>query len=101
MSKSIILMYIALACICISVLGEKGTRGKRISSVFRRASDLSFVFFFGLMAMRVESVGFGIGVVVLIVYNAARSQWDDLFRKGFRRLVRYVFRRNAPSNPQK
>lgn len=101
MSKSIILMYIALACICISVLGEKGTRGKRISSVFRRASDLSFVFFFGLMAMRVESVGFGIGVVVLIVYNAARSQWDGLFRKGFRRLVSYVFRRNAPSNPQK
>lgn len=101
MSKPTLLLYIALACICISVLGEKGTRGKHISSVFRRASELSFVFFFGLMAMHFESVGLGIGVVVLIVYNAARSQWDDLFRKGFRRLVSYVVRRNAPSNPQK
>lgn len=101
MSKPIILMCIAVACIAISVFGEKGTHGKRISSVFRRASDLSFVFYFGLVAMHFESLVLGIAVVALIVYNAARSQWDDLFRKGFRHLLRYVFRRNAPSNPQK
>ena len=101
MSKPLILMCIAVACIGISVFGEKGTQGKRISSVFRRASDLSFVFLFGMVAMHHESVGFGIAVVALIVYNAARSQWDDLFRKGFRHLLRYVFRRNAPSNPHK
>ena len=101
MSKPNLLLFIAVACIWISVLGEKGTHGKSISSVFRRASDLSFVFCFGMVAMHHESVGFGIGVVALIVYNAARREWDDLFRKGIRRLVRYVFRRNAPSNPQK
>lgn len=55
----------------------------------------------GMVAMHHESVSFGIAVVVLIVYYAARSQWDDLFRKGFKRLLRYVFQRNAPSNPQK
>ncbi len=101
MSKPILLLYIALTCICISVLGQMGTRGKRISSAFKRASELSFVFFYGMFAVHLESVWLGIGVVVLIVYNAARSQWDDLFRKGFRRLVMFVFRRNAPSNPQK
>ena len=101
MSKPIILMCIAVACIGISVFGEKGTHGKRISSVFRRASDLSFVFYFGLIAMHFESLVLGIGVVVMIVYSAARNWWDDLFREGFRRILRYVFRRNAPSNPQK
>ena len=100
MSKPTLLLFIAVACICISVLGEKGTHGKRISSVFRRASELSFVFYFGLTAMHHESVGFGIGVVVLIVYNAARREWDDLFREGFRRVVRSVFRRNSASNPR-
>ena len=101
MSKPIILMCVAVACIGISVFGEKGTHGKRISSVFRRASDLSFVFYFGLMAMHFESLVLGIAVVVMIVYSADRSWWDDLFREGFVRLLRYVFRRNAPSNPQK
>ena len=94
-------MFIAVVCICISVFGEKGTHGKRISSVFRRATDLSFVFYFGLIAMHFESLVLGIGVVVMIVYSTDRSSWDDLFRKGFWRLLRYVFRRNAPSNPQK
>jgi hypothetical protein len=51
--------------------------------------------------MHFESLVLGIGVVVMIVYSADRSWWDDLFRKGFWRLLRYVFRRNAPSNPQK
>lgn len=69
--------------------------------MFSRASELSFVFCMGMVAMHHESVSFGIAVVVLIVYYAARSQWDDLFRKGFKRLLRYVFQRNAPSNPQK
>ena len=101
MSTPTLLLYIALACICISVLGQMETRGKRISSAFKRASELSFVFYFALTAMHFESVGLGIGVVVLIVYCAARSQWDNMFREGFRRLVRFVFRRNAPSNPQK
>ena len=101
MSKPLILMFIAVACICISVFGEKGTHGKRISSVFRRASDLSFVFYFGLVAMHFESLVLGIGVVVMIVYSADRNWWDDLFREGFRRLLRFVFRRNAPPDPQK
>ena len=94
-------MCIAVGCIGISVFGEKGTHGKRISSVFRRASDLSFVFYFGLVAMHFESLVLGIGIVVLIVYSADRNWWDDLFREGFKRLLRIVFRRNAPSNPQK
>ena len=101
MSKPILLLYIALACFCISVLGQMGTRGKRISSAFKRASELSFVFFYGMIAMSSESVWLGIVGVVVIVCYAAGSEWDDLFRKGFRRLVRYVFRRNAPSNPRK
>lgn len=101
MSNPIILMCIAVGCICISVFGEKGTHGKRISSVFRRASDLSYVFYFGLMAMYFESLWFTILSVALIVYIAAMSEGNDLFREGFRRLLWFVFRRNAPSNPQK
>ena len=101
MSKPTLLLFIAVACIGISVLGEKGTSGKSIFPVFRRAAELSFVFYGGLMAMHFESLGLGIAVVAAIVYNSARREWDDLFRKGFRHLVRYVFRRNAPSNPQK
>ena len=100
MSKPNLLMLIAVACIGISVLGEKGTSGKSIFPVFRRAAELSFVFYGGLMAMHFESLGLGIAVVALIVYNAARREWDDLFRKGFRHLVRYVFRRNSASNPR-
>ena len=53
------------------------------------------------MAMHFESLTLGIAVVVMIVYSADRSWWDDLFREGFRRLLRYVFRRNAPPDPQK
>ena len=101
MSKPILLLYIALACFYISVLGQMGTRGKRISSAFKRASELSFVFFYGMLAMSSESVWLGIGVVVVIVCYAARTQWDDLFRKGFRHLLRFVFRRNSPLNGQK
>ena len=101
MSKPTLLLFIAVACIGISVLGEKATSGKSIFPVFRRAAELSFVFYGGLMAMHFESLGLGIAVVAAIVYNSARREWDDLFRQGFRHLVRYVFRRNAPSNPQK
>lgn len=101
MSTPTVLIYIALACFCISVFAERGTRGKRISSAFKRASELSFLFFYGMIAMHLESVWLGIVGVVLIVGEAACSEWDDLFRKGFRRLDRYVFRRNAPSNPQR
>lgn len=39
--------------------------------------------------------------VALIVYDAAENEWNNLFREGLRRLLRCVFRRNAPSNPQK
>ena len=101
MYKSTVIILMGVACFCISVLCEKATSGKSISSVFGRASELSFVFFFGMCAVHLESVWLGIVGVVLIVYYAARSQWDDLFRQGFRRLLRCVFRRNAPSNPQK
>ena len=98
MYKSTILILIGVACIGISVLGEKGTRGKRISSVFRRAAELSFVFYGGLMAMHFESLGLGIAVVAAIVYNSARREWDTLISKGVTRLVHYVFRRNSPLN---
>ena len=101
MTKPTLLIAIAVACFGISVLGEKGTRGKSIFPVFRRAAELSFVFYAGLMAMYFESLGLGIAVIAAIVYCAARREWDDLFGKGVTRLVRYVFRRNAPLNRQK
>ena len=74
MSTPTLLLYIALACFCISVFAEKGTRGKRISSAFRRASELSFVFFYGMIAMRLESVWLCIvGVCLLCVMPPAAS----------------------------
>ena len=98
MSKPTLLLFIAVACIGISVLGEKGTSGKSIFPVFRRAAELSFVFYGGLMAMHFESLGLGIAVVAAIVYNSARREWDTLISKGVTCLVHYVFRRNSPLN---
>ena len=101
MTKPTLLIFIAVACLAISVLGEKATRGKSIFPVFRRAAELSIVFYAAIMAMYFKSLGLGIMGAVAIVYYAARSEWDGLFRRGFRRLICYVFRRNAPPNLQK
>ena len=101
MSKPNLLLFIAVACIWISVLGEKGTHGKSISSVFRRSVGFIFCILFwdGRNASRERGVWHRGRCANCIQCRSAR--WDDLFRKGIRRLVRYVFRRNAPSNPQK
>ena len=101
MTKPTLLIAITVACFGISVLGEKATRGKSIFPVFRRASQLSIVFYAGLMAMYFKSLGLGIMGAVAIVYYAARREWDTLIGKGVTRLVRYVFRRNARLNRQK
>ena len=70
MYKSTIIILMGVACFCVSVLGEKGTSGKSISSAVGRASELSFVFFFGMFAVHLESMWLGIVGVVLIVYYA-------------------------------
>ena len=101
LSKETLLIAIGVFLLGIGVLGEKAARGKSIQSVFRRASELSIVFYAGMMAMHFSSLELGIIAAVAIVYYAARREWDDLFRKGFRRLVCYVFRRNSPPNPQR
>ena len=101
MYKSTVIILMGVACFCISVLGEKATSGKSISSAFKRASGLFFVFFYGMLAVYLESVWLGIVGVALILYNAAENEWNNLFREGFKRILRYVFRRNAPSNLQK
>lgn len=101
LSKETLLIAIGVFLLGIGVLGEKAARGKSIQSVFRRASELSIVFYAGMMAMHFSSLGLGIIAAVAIVYYAARREWDDLFRKGFRHLIGYVFRRNSPSNPQR
>ena len=101
MYKSTVIILMGVACYCISVLGAKWTSGKSISSAFKRASGLFFVFFYGMLAVYLEIVWLGIVGVALIVYDAAENEWNNLFRQGFRRLLRCVFRRNAPSNSQK
>ena len=101
MYKSTLILLIGVACVLISVLAEYGTRGKSMFPVFRRVRELSGAFFWGLLAMRYEKLWFAILSVALIVYIAARSEGADQFRKDFRRFLRYVFRRNAPSNSQK
>lgn len=101
MYKSTLIIWIGVACLVISALAEYGTRGKSTFPLFRRARELSTVFCCSLSAMHYESFLATILVIALIVWIVAMSEGNDLFREGFRRLVRYVFRRNAPSNPQK
>ena len=76
----------------------------RVANPFRpRSESVWFVFciLLWMLAVYLEIVWLGIVGVALIVYDAAENEWNNLFREGFRRILRYVFHRNAPPNPQK
>ena len=97
MYKSTLILWIGVACLLISVLAEYGTRGKSTFPVFRRARELSTVFCCALSAMHYESLLATSLVIAFIIWIAAMSEGDDLFRQGFKRLLRNVFRRNRES----